>query len=131
MEGDRYWPFDVLPADQRTLLHQQHIDFLEAAYRDGFRPYAFMSENFGASAGERTGSIIRRTRAFSELLVGSPTAGGLSAYVSGFDVNAAAVLQWLRGAELVTVLNFVRPHLVSAGGRSSGYSLEPGSGIEA
>lgn len=118
----------MLPPDQRTPLYQQQIDFLEAAYQDGFRPYTFGSENFGASSRDRSGRIIRRTRAFWELLVGSPGAGGLSAYVAGFDVNAEAVLRWLRGGGLASVVEFVRPHLFPAGGRSSGFRLEPGLG---
>jgi hypothetical protein len=131
MDGDRFWPFDVLPPEKRTPLHQQQIDFLETAYREGFRPYTFGSENFAASAGERSGNIIRRTPQFWELLVGCPAEGGLAAYVAGFDVNAEAVLRWLRGADLPEVLEFVRPHLVPAGGRSSGFSLEPPTVVEA
>lgn len=131
MEGERYWPFDVLPPDRRTPLHQQEIDFLETAYREGFRPYMFMSESFGASAGERSGFIILRTRQFWELSVGSPAAGGLFAYVAGFDVNAEAVLRWLRGGELADVLEFVRPHLVPAGGSNLGYTLEPPTEVTA
>lgn len=131
MEGDRFWPFDVLPPEMRTPLHQQQIDFLEAAHRDGFKPYSFGSENFGALAVERSGSIIHRNRQFWELLVGSAVEGGLSAYVAGFDVNAEAVLRWLRGAELSGVLEFVRPHLVPAGERSSGFQIEPPSRVDA
>jgi hypothetical protein len=77
------------------------------------------------------GCIILRTRAFWELLVRSPAEGGLSAYVAGFDVNAAALMHWLRGEELARVLELVRPHLVPPGGRSSGFSLELPSGVEA
>jgi hypothetical protein len=122
---DRYWPFDVLPPDQRTPLHQQQIDFLDAAYRDGFRPHVFGCENFGATAGERTGYIIWRTRCFWELMLFAPGEGRLAAYASGFEVNAEAVLRWLRGEQLAEILEFVRPHLVNAGGRSGGFSLEP------
>src|SRR5688572_16892745 len=112
MNDVRYWPFDVLPPDRRTTLHQQQIDFLDAAHREGFRPYMFGSENFGASIGDRSGCIIRRTSRFWELTVGCPEAGRLTAYIGRFDVNAEAVLRWLRGGELAAVLEFVRPHLV-------------------
>jgi hypothetical protein len=130
MDDNRYWPFDVLPPDQRTPLHQQQIDFLETAYREGFRPFMFDSESFGASAETRSGHIVHRTRQFWELLVEAPETGRLAAYVAGFDVNAEAVLCWLRGAELVAILEFVRPYLVSAGGRSSGYHLESPTGAK-
>ena len=56
----KYWPFDVIPPEQRSLLHQQQIDFLETAYREGFRPHTFGSENFGASAGNRFADLIFR-----------------------------------------------------------------------
>ena len=125
MDDDRYRPFAVLLADQRTELHQQQINFLEGAFREGFRPHTFGSENFGATSVDRVGYIIRRTRRFWELMVSSPVEGRLQAYVCGFDMNAEAVLRWLRGAELCSILEFVRPFLVPAGGRSSGFSLEP------
>jgi hypothetical protein len=131
MDGDKYWPFDVLPPEQRTQLHQQQIELLETAYREGFRPYAFGGDSFGASAGDRYGYVIRRSRLFWELVVGAPAAGKLSAYVNGYDINAEAVLQWLRGATLKGVLEFIRPYLVPAGGRSSGFGLEPPEGVEA
>jgi hypothetical protein len=131
MEDERFWPFDVLPPDQRAPLHQHQIDFLETAHREGFRPYMFMTESFGASAGERWGLIILRTRRFWELCIGSPAEGRLSAFVAGFDANAEAVLRWLRGGALAEVLEFVRPHLVPAGGSSSGYSLDPPTEVEA
>jgi hypothetical protein len=121
LDDNRFWPFDVLPPDRRTPLHQQEIDFLKAAYRVGFRPYQFGSENVGASAGERWAYIFRRTRRFWELRVGAPTEGILFAYVAGFEVNAEAVLLWLRGEDLAGVLEFIRPCLVPAGG----YRVEP------
>jgi hypothetical protein len=125
MEDDRYWPFEVIPPERRTLLHQQQISFLETAYGDGFRPYTFGSNSYGATAGDREGYVIHRTRRFWELLVASPSDGKLSAYVGGFDVNAEALLRWLRGSELADILEFIRPHLVPAGTRSSGYKLDP------
>ena len=127
----RYWPFEVPPPEQRTALHQQQIAFLEAAYREGFRPYTSGSESFGASAGGRSGEIILRTRRFWELRLGAAETGGLAAYVSGFDVNAEAMMKWLRGEELMRVLEFIRQHLVPAGGRSSGFSVDPPSAVEA
>jgi hypothetical protein len=87
MGHERYWPFEVLPPDQRTPLHDQQIVFLEAAYRGGFRPYTFGGEHLRASAGDRSACIIRRTRKFWELVIGSSAEGRLAAYVAGFDVN--------------------------------------------
>jgi hypothetical protein len=121
----RYWPFSVLPPDQLMPPHQEQITFLETAYREGFHPYMYGSENFGATAGHRSGEIVLRTRRFWQLVVGAQETGWLDAYVSGFNVNAEAVLRWLRGSDLNSILEFVRPHLVPAGGRTAGYNLEP------
>jgi hypothetical protein len=122
---ERYWPFPVLPLEERTLEDQAQIDFLEAAYRDSFRPLVFGVENFAAAAGPRAASIIRRGRRWWELRAGSASEGWLSAYVAGFDANAAAALRWLRGATLAEVLDVVRPHLVHAGSRALGYVIDP------
>ena len=124
--GERYYPFDVLPSERRSPLHQQQIDFLETAYREGFRPYTTHSESeFGASFGQRYGLIWHRTKQFWELRAGSPDVGSLAAFVSRFDVNAEAVLRWLRGEELTQILEYVRPNLVSPSGHLSPYRIHP------
>jgi hypothetical protein len=123
---ERYYSFDVLPSERRSTLLQQQIDFLETAYREGFRSYTRDSETeFGASSGLRYGLIWCRTKQFWELRAGSPEAGSLAAFVSGFDVNAEALLRWLRGEELLQILEYVRPNLVAPSGHILAYRIHP------
>ena len=54
----------------------------------------------------------------------SPNEGQLRGYVRGFENNAQAVLLWLQGDSLIDILEFIRPHLETAGTRSKGYRLD-------
>jgi hypothetical protein len=108
---ERYWPFDVLPPEERTPQHQAEVGFLEAAYREEFRPYTFGAGSYGATAGERGGLIIVRTRSFWELRVGDAECLALFAYIGPFEVAAEAALMWLRGGPVSRILKFIRPHL--------------------
>jgi hypothetical protein len=125
---ERYWPFDVLPPGRRSALHQQEIDFLEAAYREGFRPSEFGAGNLSASTADRGGHIIVRGRARWEVVIGTPAGRELSAYVGDFPGAAEAVLSWLRGGEASAVLRALRPHLVLMGGCRYSYRLETPGG---
>jgi hypothetical protein len=120
---DRYWPFPVLPPGQQTPLHKQQVCFLEAAYNEGFRPFVFGSDNYQATAADRGGTILVRTRQFWEVSVGTPDREFLSAYVDSFAVAGEAVLRWLRGGRLPDILEFTRPHLVQVPSRPTGYRL--------
>ena len=123
MDG-RYWPFDVQPPERRSALHQQEIDFLEAAYHEGFRPYGFGVGNLSASNADQGGHIIVRGRARWEVVIGTPAGRVLSAHVGDFRGAAEAVLSWLRGSEASEVLRALRPHLVLMGGCSFSFRLE-------
>jgi hypothetical protein len=127
----RYWPFPVLPAEQQNSVHRAVIHFLEVAHREGFRPYSFDVEDFGASTGDRVGLIIFRTRSFWELRVDTERSNTLAAYVGPFAVAADAVLCWLRGNHVSDILESIRPHLVPRGGLSSGYRLNGPDGVVA
>lgn len=108
---NRYWPFDVLPREQQTEQHRREIRFLETAYRAGYRPYIFGSQqDFGATTEERTAEIIYRgCRGKHWEVCLSPF--GLSAHLDDFDYAAQAVLCWLRGVEGAEILEHVRGHL--------------------
>src|SRR3954464_14071704 len=69
---DRYWPFPVLPPGQQTPPHKQQVCFVEAAYNEGFRPLVLGSDNYQATAADRGGTILARTRQFWEVSVGTP-----------------------------------------------------------
>ena len=112
---NKYWPFYVLPESQRTELHQHQIDFVEAAYDAGFRPYITKQQDFGASSDTRSGEIYwrgGRDRRWHLFLIEDDN-GILTAYVDGFDFTAQALMQWLQGDDLEAVLTTVHEHLYS------------------
>jgi hypothetical protein len=88
---NQYWPFDVLPPEQRTEEHQQEIQFLESANRAGYKPYIFSSGSYGATAGSRAGEIIRRGSRHRQLFCVDAGELIVSAHVNGFDCAAGAL----------------------------------------
>ncbi len=112
---DRYWPFHVLPLEQRTELYNQEIAFLESAYGAGHKPYVFGLENFGATSEDRAGEIIYRDYGGKLWEVFLTDSGRLriAAYVDGFVSASEALLSWLRGVEESEIVEILRPHLVS------------------
>ena len=112
---NKYWPFYVLPEPQRTELHQQQIDYLVAAYNDGLRPYVTKKYDFGASSDTRSGEIVWRggqDRRWQLFLIDGNNCV-LTAYIDGFQHAAQALMQWLHGDEIDTVLDTVQAHLYS------------------
>jgi hypothetical protein len=104
------WPFDVLAPERQSEQHRREIRFLETAYQAGYKPYMFGSQNFGATAPERSAEIIYRGCRGKHWEVRlSPL--GLSAHLDDFDSAADAVLRWLRGVERAEILQHVRDHL--------------------
>ncbi len=122
-DENRYWPFDVLPPAEQSEQHRWEIQFLETAYRRGYKPYTFGSENFGATCGERGGVIFIRGRKRWEAILGTAEETSLSAYLDEFSHAAEAVLLWLRGVEPADVVEHVRDHLVVTPGTSPGFVL--------
>jgi hypothetical protein len=106
----RYWPFNVVTSGQRSEEFQKETGFLETAYQAGYKPYLFGSQNFGATAEEKSGEIIHRgcQRRHWEVFL-SPF--GLSAHLDDFACAAEAVLCWLRGIAGAEILERIRPHL--------------------
>jgi hypothetical protein len=117
MNDDRkFWPFPTLPHEQQTASHRRHIEFLVAAHREGFSPFADLS-NFGATAagGGRGGWLIYRGHGRGraerwELNVGSDGGAGFSVLFLPFDVAADALLRWLRGEDEASIRDFIAPH---------------------
>jgi hypothetical protein len=110
---NRYWPFEVLPQEQQTAQHEREVRFLETAYLDGFNPYVFGSENFGATAEKRGGVILYRGSRGKhwEVLLGTVEKTILAAHLDDFDYAAEAVIRWLRGVEGAEILEHIRGHL--------------------
>jgi len=99
----QYWPFPVLPPNQRTPLHQAQVSFCERAAEAGLRPYAFFDTGgFGAEAPDgRSGDIVCRGPGNTRWEVILYTPGHaervLSEMVSDFAVAADLLLRWLQG----------------------------------
>lgn len=136
MDDDRYWPFDVLPLEQRTPTDQQQVDFLETAYREKFRPRVYGSENFGAASPSRSVDLVfRGTRNGWEPWLGDGDRSvrlgphyklrlGESACVCirpPFQATAHLMLEWLRGRSLESLLG----DFVFVGGYPAGIALRP------
>ncbi len=120
----RYWPFEVLPPENQTEHHQKEIRFLETAHRKGYTPYMCGPGDFGASAHDRSGTIIGRGRRRWEVVLGALDAKVASAFVDDFDCAAEAVLEWLRGAETAEILTHVQNHLVLMPGAAHSFVLD-------
>ncbi len=115
---NRFWPFDGLPPERRE------IQFLEAAHREGFKPYMFGSENFGANAESRSGVILCRSGRGKhwEVEFWRTDARILSAHVDDFEYAAEAVLRWLRGVtEEAEIIDYFRGHYVITPSTGEGY----------
>jgi len=123
-EPRRYWPFEVLPPEKRMEQHQQEIRFLETAQREGYAPYMCGAGDFGATANERSGLIVVRGRRRWEVILGMLDAKVASAFVDDFDCAAAAILDWLRGAETAIILARVQRHLVRMPGATHSFVLD-------
>src|SRR5262245_55925354 len=97
----RYWPFEVVPANEQTEQHRREIAFLNAAHSDGFKVYAFgFGDDYGATGGDgRQGEIIRRGRARWEVRLYDGESRTAVAYVGDFTCAGAAVVEWLRGMD--------------------------------
>jgi hypothetical protein len=121
----RYWPFDVLPPERRSEQHRREIGFLETAHQAGYKPYVFGSQNFGASAGERTGEIVYRGCRGRHWEV-NLCPFGLSAHLDDFDSATEAVLGWLRGLGGGEILEHIRGHLFINMATAPGFVLPHG-----
>lgn len=116
---NRYWPFQVLPPEQRTEYHQRQVDFLETAYQAGYKPYMFGSgEDFGATAGTRGGMIVYRGSRGKhwQVLLGTAEHTALSAHVDDFRCGADAVLRWLRGLDGAEIFEHLAGHFFTTPG---------------
>lgn len=120
----RYWPFEVLPPQERTEHHQQEIRFLETAQQEAFTPYMCGAGDFGAAANERSGLIVVRGPRRWEVVLGTLDAKVASAFVDDFECAAGAVLGWLRGAQTADILCRVQTHLVLMPGAAHSFVLD-------
>src|SRR4051794_32660572 len=115
MPEQKFWPFEVLPPEQRSLVHQREIAFLEEAHSGGFRPFTD-GMNFGATAPRGRGGwlLCRGSGRVDrwEVSVGSEAADGFSFLFLPFSIAAEALLRWLRGESAAAIEQYIAPHLV-------------------
>ncbi len=95
----KYWPFDVLPLEDRTEQHKREIRFFETAEQQGYKGYEMGATlALGAEAPNgREGMILRRGRNRWEVSLGANQKEESSAFYHDFDAAADAVFAWLRG----------------------------------
>jgi len=124
----KYWPFEVLPPAQRNALHSAQIDFMEAAYREGWRPYKY---TFGYSAETEDGreaSIIQRSTPSQnkwEVVFCTSEKRVATAFLSGFQFAAEAALRWLKGEEADAIISGCKDHLFSPKGAKGSFTILP------
>lgn len=111
-----FWPFYVLPPEQRTEVHQQIIGFFEAADLLGYRPRKYSETDFLAeNETRRYGSLQYRGRergtARWEVALGEGPARE-QAFWTDFPHAAEAVLVWLRGGTAADVFAAVEGHVI-------------------
>ena len=121
-EEYQFWPFPVVPPEQQTGRDKSVIHFLETAYNEGFKPHHLGGGDYGASSKDREALILVRGKNKWEVRIGTAQETGLSAHLKDFECAATAALAWLRGADILTILEEVRPHLIVDRGKG-GYKL--------
>jgi hypothetical protein len=118
VDAVKYWPFDVLPPDKRTVHHYEVIAFLEEAFHKGYGPYMFDGSNYGAcDHNMRSGEIIHRgANRYWEIMLNMSDEPTTSFYVDGFLTAGKCVLQWLRGEDAAAIQSQFRDSIVSKPG---------------
>jgi hypothetical protein len=97
-----YWPFPVLPPEQRTEQHQKEVRFLEDAHRAGFRPCKFADGEYRIESGDgRTAWVIARGRLRGgvgtrwEVWLNDGIERITSNWADGFDSATTPALDWV------------------------------------
>jgi hypothetical protein len=97
-----YWPFPVIPVEQQTSHHRLEVDFLEAAYRDGYRPCKFADGEYRLESGTRTAWLIFRGRLRGgqgsrwEVWLNDGGDRVTNTWADGFEPAAAKAFEWVR-----------------------------------
>jgi hypothetical protein len=120
----KYWPFEVLPPEQRAPLHSDQIRFLENAYRDGYQPYLDGQDFIATNANSRSGSIIKRaSRSRWEVVLSEANQRAVSLFLDDFCCASNAVLDWLRGGEAKTIIVSCAKHIIVPPGATSSHTI--------
>jgi len=115
----KYWPFDVLPPEQRTDLHWQEIRFLDAAFQEGFKPFEQTTgEYIATSPRGREACIIFRGRGRRggigqwEVWLDEPETQFIKLWVDDFEYAGGLILEWLRGNDVTAILAASGGHIL-------------------
>jgi hypothetical protein len=118
-DSPEYWPFEVIPPEERTESHWQQVRFLEEAFASGFKPFKYMDGEYVAEAENgRSGWICYRghhrgpTTTRWEVALSDGKTRAHAFWTEGFAPAAAAVLAWLRGGTAADVLAAVEGHVI-------------------
>lgn len=103
--GPTFWPFPVMPAEQRTPQHDKEIRFLNEALAAGYRPCKYYESDYRIeSAGGRHVYLTYRGRNFAgtryrwEVVLNEAAGRVMAFWVDEFTVAADAAFRWLRDA---------------------------------
>lgn len=132
----QYWPFDVPPGDQLSPEGRRFVSFLESACRENCKAYMIEESVVGAEASSgRSGEVVRRggRGRWWEIILVENDHVLQSNFVDGFEQAAEAVLSWLRGDSIESVLQRIQRFLVERprgtatehDGRPAGLVIEP------
>jgi hypothetical protein len=113
-----YWPFDVPPLAQQTEEDRKWIRFMERAFAEGFRPCRFLPHDFGCeSPNGRVGFLTHRGRFVHhgpvqwEVWLGMGPTRVAGFWTDEFDSAADAVLCWVRGCDVDSVIQAAKSHI--------------------
>jgi hypothetical protein len=109
-----FWPFPVLPPEQQTTQHRREVEFLEAAYRDGFRPCKFADGEYRIESPDgRSAWVISRGRLRGgaatrwEVWLNDVMERVSTTWVDGFEAAAEVAQRWVRGVSATEALGVV------------------------
>lgn len=113
-----FWPYKVIPVEQRTQFHKQIIAFMEQAFDRGYGPYTNPSRTlFGAEnpVNSRTGDIIYRGSrrpwdVHLEIKDQQPSGSIPKMSSSNFAVATQMVIDWLDGKTLEEIVRNATSH---------------------
>lgn len=111
----QYWPFDVPLRDQLSPEGRRFVSFLESACRENCKAYLIEESVVGAEAASgRSGEVVRRggRGRWWEIILAENDHVLQSKFVDGFEQAAEAVLSWLRGNTVESVLQGIQRFLV-------------------
>jgi hypothetical protein len=123
-----YWPFNVVSENEQTAFEGTKTQFLQEAFVEGYRPFRFGSNDYGAESETRGAFILERGQARWEIRLGEGGCRVLLAYVEGFESASTGVLTWLRGSSVDDVIKAIAASLVTPPGARTSHIIGTDAG---